>query len=440
MFFVYRFGPAFCFVLLALGMWLSSGNLTPYAATLPRPNHTDIQGNLLDSATAAQRAEQGERIYIVNYDHLLYHANYLMLKGEDFKYWHFNVVQRRILYYVLALPFMKLFGFHWGGFITTLLITLASVFYAYRYVKRSYGEPSGLLFLLLMCTYPGIMYWCGTSFAQVIIVPLCLVFFIQLRQYVEDPSNRRAWILTAVFGIGFLGYDLLAFFVPAVLLLFVYTKRWKHLLLIPLMLLPSFLLNVYYRNIGMPLINNNTETYRNIIYSYGDMTGEIFLRNLSLMPETLYYNYIDSQFWALGWLGLFVLLLTMVSQGFRFSPVSVALTVSMLAVLLFANMAPPYTGPWAIRGQWVARIYQPFFVVVVFAVVSLSAKSANRPWLRGTTVAAVLFAVLFNVAVIFSPALHYFGFVHAYAHFYRHAPTETMEDNIHRYGARPLGF
>lgn len=424
---------------MLVGMWVNTGNFTPYSATLQKPYVADYRGELIDSATYERKEAAHQKTYIVNYDHLLYQANYRMLRGDGREFWWFNYVHRRILYYLLAYPFMQWLGFFVGGFVVTAVITLLAVLYGRQYVRKKYGDESAFFFTLLMCTYPGITYWCGTAFSQVTVVPLCILFYVLMREYEQDPTHRKALWMSVIFGIGFLGYDLGAFFIPAAALLFCYKRRWVHLPLLLIMLAPSVLINMFYSYIDMNVMNANTNIYKNILTSYLNMDWNTFVANLKTVPEVLWRNYIDSQFVYLGWLGLLLLPLTALLRGKRWSASGIVLTLSILGIFMFNNMAPAYEG-WSIKGFWVARIYQPLFVVIVFAAVSLFAAAKGKPVYLNLLRVTVILVFAVNAFVVFGPIMGNFDMVTLYENFYQHSPHGTFEENIRRYGAKPLGF
>lgn len=67
-------------LLMLAGMWLCSGTMSLYGATIP-------QHSLIDPCR-----------YIVNIDHMHFEATYRMLQGQDLGLWSFSLVLRRILY------------------------------------------------------------------------------------------------------------------------------------------------------------------------------------------------------------------------------------------------------------------------------------------------------------------------------------------------------
>src|SRR4029077_9369055 len=89
--------------LLALAIWLSSGTMTPYASTFFRPIVSSPCG------------------YLYNVDHPQHEATFRMLDGQPPERWRGSLVLRRLLFPVVAYPFMKAAGFEVGGFIASVL-------------------------------------------------------------------------------------------------------------------------------------------------------------------------------------------------------------------------------------------------------------------------------------------------------------------------------
>jgi hypothetical protein len=123
----------------------------------------------------------------------------------------------------------------------------------------------------------------------------------------------------------------------------------------------------------------------------------------------------------------------------------ICLLISVALVFLFNNCAPPYDFRWQMRGTWIARLYQPMFVVLLFYCMrfyqAISIRKHSRPL---QTIMIVLFAatVFGNGLVALGPALNDPGRVSSwvYWNFYKHSPPGTMKMNLAKYGRRPWGF
>jgi hypothetical protein len=93
---------------MLLGIWCSTGTLSIYAATL-------------DPAVVQVEPTCG---YLVNIDHPHHRAPFLMLQGAPRESWTFSVVLRRLLYPLLAFPFVEKLGFEAGGLLCNVLLQI----------------------------------------------------------------------------------------------------------------------------------------------------------------------------------------------------------------------------------------------------------------------------------------------------------------------------
>jgi FtsH-binding integral membrane protein len=124
----------------------------------------------------------------------------------------------------------------------------------------------------------------------------------------------------------------------------------------------------------------------------------------------------------------------------KFSRIEAVITLSLLSFFLFNNMAPPYDG-WQMRGEWIARLYQPFFVVMVSYIARLYASSPKDSTSSRLTLLGCLIAFTFNAIVVFGPVTGIGPADRVYHNFYQHSPTPyRLYDNLRKYGKRPLGF
>src|SRR5439155_669281 len=131
------------------------------------------------------------------------------------------------------------------------------------------------------------------------------------------------------------------------------------------------------------------------------------------------------------------------TRRLKLTLVETAIILSVIAVFLFNNLAPPYPG-WQLRGDWVSRLYQPIFPVLIL----FSVRKVAQSWSLGSMakiVALTLFAgtVIANASVAFGPIMNNPYSSNLYYRFYKHpgssSPT-AMLDNLRKYGRRPRGF
>jgi hypothetical protein len=114
-----------------------------------------------------------------------------------------------------------------------------------------------------------------------------------------------------------------------------------------------------------------------------------------------------------------------------------ALLSAGLFLFLFMNAAPPYYG-WQMRGEWVARLFQPVFPAYLMAIARVTQQLAG-PRLR-LWVTVVVLAIVANGSIAFGPVLLNPIAAYTYHRFYMHSPPESLLINLRRFGRRPLGF
>lgn len=419
-------------VLLLVCSWLSSGTLAPYAATL-RPTLLAVLGPCE---------------YLYNCDHPHFAATFKFLEGAPRSSWEFSVVIRRILYPLLAFPFMKVLGFETGGFVANLVITVAAFVVFVVFVRRQIGDRAAISTMWLLATYPGIAYWIGLPYSYAWIVPGSLLAAILLSRL--STASRQSDVLGIGFllGIIFCGYDLLPFFLPAGWLLLARRKQYR---LIPSLtagvLAPVLLvLLVLDKAFGVPAMNSNTETYFKVFESFlsPDDFGA-WWKLLLHVPSVFIETFLFSNFTFIPLLFVAFALASFVLRGrIRMQSPELEIAVSVLLVFLINNLAPPYPG-WQLRGSWIARLYQPLFVsLVLFIAREVQAwsswgqgRGARAGWLA---LALVIAASAANATIVFGPAL---GFAHASLaddRFYGHSEPKWLKANLDQYGRRPLGF
>jgi hypothetical protein len=444
-------GGSLC--VLALAIWLSSGTMAPYAATLDEPRILEPCG------------------YLANIDYDTLRAPFLMLDGRPALYWDFSVVLRRVGFPLLAYPLMKLAGYDVGGFVASLLLNLAAVLWFSVFVRRAYGDRSAIVTHWILATYPGIPYWAGLPYCYTAIVPSCLVCAILLAKLEHAAEYAHVLLLALGIGTTFIAYDLLPFFVPAGVLILLLRpdlvgRRLRTLTVFCCAaILPTIISNLALKLFfGARLLNDNTSIYYNIIGAYYGLAAGLL--HLPRWP-TLRQPVMPPELAGLGWgellsrgprifiedylfgnflfLPIFVLALGSVLAWHRRLTVPLperSLAIAALAVFLFNNLAPPYPG-WQLRGMWIPRLYQPliaFFLLFIAGHTAMVPKALGRRWWRALVAGVVCLCVV-NASVAFGPILGNTVAAIIDQRFYKHAVDATaLVKNVKRYGRRPIGF
>lgn len=415
-------------LVLTLGIWVNTGTLAPLGATLEKPFVWEPCK------------------YLLNIDHFHYKASFLMLDGAPRDQWEFSVALRRILYFLLAYPLMKVLGFGAGGLVANVLISIGSLAVFWLALRRRWGEnvPFGVLWLL--ATYPGWFYWAGLPYSYAAIVPASLLCLIVLWRVEELDTWRQALLAGLALGVLFTAYDLLPFFGAAAVLLLLWRRRWMACAVLAVaQVVPTVLVSVILaRFYAVPFRNANTEAYFAILRSYlPPIDWQGWRSLLALLPKVFLDTYAFSNFLFLPI--LFVIGLAaarwLPRDGRPFRPAETSVFFAAVLLFLFNNIAPPYPG-WQLRGFWIARLYQPVLVAMISVLAGLyaNARLLPRP-VRVGSWAAILLTIALDSWVVFAPVLGQAepsGFV--YYRFYRHAPRPFYAENLRKYGARPIGF
>lgn len=416
-------------LVLVLAIWLSSGTMAPYGATLYAPLVLQPCG------------------YLVNSDHPHHKAVFLMLDGADKSQWGFSVVLRRVTFFVFALPFMKMWGYELGGFFASVLLHVASFLVFILFLRREIGEKAAVLGMWLLATYPGISYWAALPYSYAAIVPCSLLATILLWKLNNACELKRAVGFSLLLGVLFTAYDFLPIFGLAALLIVILNRRYVQAVPVLLaLILPHLISNQLLKEIyGVSFSNSNTDVYYYIVQSYLHRPDyERWVSLLADVPRVAIDNYFFSNFLFLPTLFGILVLVNLFRNRIRFNLVEKSIALSVFALFLFNNLAPPYEG-WQLRGDWVARMYQPVFTVLLLFVVRKYQQSAalGQTWKRSLFVLCTL-AILANASIAFGPMLDNPVASSLYYHFYKHPPamssSTAMSENLRKYGRRPLGF
>ncbi|MBN2355974.1 hypothetical protein JXO59_07660, partial [candidate division KSB1 bacterium] len=193
------------------------------------------------------------------------------------------------------------------------------------------------------------------------------------------------------------------------------------------------------------LRNNNTQVYAIILKSY------LFPKDLQKwfdllkgVPRTAIMNFFFSNFFCLPCFFVCVVLINLLVKHNRLTRPELIVMGNMALVFLFNNLAPAYEG-WQMRGEWMARLYQPIFIVLfMYSVRSYQAimrKSTNMA-LKWSVYGVFMLTLIGNGIVIFGPLLNnpFRLSSQVYWRFYQHSGPDSMQINLERYGRRPSGF
>jgi hypothetical protein len=400
---------------LVVAVWLSSGTMAPYAATWP--------GSIVTTPCH----------YLQNVDHAQFQATFAMLDGQPRAEWEWSVVLRRILFPLVAYPFMKLGGFDLGGFFASLLVQLAGLIVFARWMARRFSERAGVVAAWLIATWPGVTYWAALPYSYVAIVPASLALFALLCDLEEAPPRALARRALAA-GVLLTAYDLWPFFVPAAAWRLLRARRVRAgAAALALLAAPSLLVLAVMT--ALHASTRNQSMYAHVLAAYlhpGSLSA--WARAVAEAPSSLLACFFYGGLLFLP--ALFVVVATTTRAPLL--PFERALLGAGALVFAFNHLAPPYEG-WQLRGAWIARLYQPLFVV--FLAYAARVVASRPPAWRGIVVrVALVLALVADASVVLGPVarLPWADFV--YQRFYQQAPPGTMNENLRRWGRRPLGF
>lgn len=415
--------------IFCLAFWVNTGTLSPYAASHHLP-------------TVLPACE-----YLVNLDHEHFLATYRFMIGADSATWEWSVVLRRVLYPIIAYPFMDSLGYLIGGVVASFFIQLFSFLVFVRFVWRKIGSQAGLVAAGLLSTYPGTFYWSGLPYSYALIVPCSLLGFMVLSQLSEVSNLSSIAFLGLLLGVLFTGYDLLPYFGFAALLVLLMQRKFVGLPVVLIsMVLPSIAVGLVLKYLyGLNLANVNSNIYGQIINAYLDLpVWAEWWPLLASAPGILLHNFTYSNFIFLPLLFVLSYCIGRVGLSVRLNLVELSLLFAVFSVFLFNNLAPPYPGKWQLRGVWIARLYQPVFVV--FLIYSarvwqeISCRSGCGKILPSGVLLSITAAIVANGLITFGAYLAPAFASRAYYEFYQHSTPVALVNNIEKYGKRPLGF
>jgi hypothetical protein len=409
-------------LLLMLAIWLSSGTMAPYASTFFRPVVSTPCG------------------YLYNFDHPQHRAVFEMLDGQPPERWRGSLVLRRFLFPLVAYPFMKAAGFELGGFVASLVFHLAALVTLGIFLRRRHGEDAAVAGLWLFAVYPGVTYWAALPYANAAIVPASVGLYALCTRLDEETRAGRVTVLSAAMGLLFVAYDLAPFFGVAGILLMLRRRRFA---LLPIAavcmaagpLLASLVLKLAFH---VPWTNTNTALYGTVARAWLHPPGlGVWLRSLADFPLLAVRIFFTSNLLFLP--ALFLVLVALAREPL--TPAEGALSAAVALVFLFNNLAPPYEDRWQMRGDFIPRLYQPLFIVMLAYAARVVGGSWHGPRVRRRLVlVAATLAFVGNASIAFGPIgrVPWAGYV--YHRFYMHSGPETMDQELAKAGRRPLGF
>jgi hypothetical protein len=473
----YKIGLIASSITLFFVLWCSSGTLSPYALSAPDELAMN-QYTTVDADTWAAVIPGGREAlqcrYVANIDHGQFLATFLMVDGIDKSVWEGSVILRRVLYPILAYPFMKLMGFETGGFVANAFIHLAAFLLFVSFVRREIGQTAAVFAAWAVATFPGVAYFGGLPYSYAFILPGCLIIAILLWRLAEITEIKSIFFISLLLGIIFLGYDFLPIFGVAAFYILIRKRLYiGAVLAIMTMATPSMIFNLilkYYYEID--LINANTEMYKVIAFSYLGVFQNLFpalgidpnsptglflqenapfpdlgrwLEYLKLFPVFLLFNFVFSTFAYLS-VGFAIINLPKIfGQRLKLNSVEFGVLLAVFLIFAFNNLAPQYRTLLQFRGYGVARLYEPMFVVLILYIARKIQTLPELPLIKQRILLGVAsFVIIGNLITSFSTLLPNNWGLGIYGNFYLQGATtkktySDFKEQIRKYGRYPLG-
>jgi hypothetical protein len=174
-------------------------------------------------------------------------------------------------------------------------------------------------------------------------------------------------------------------------------------------------------------------------------TDGFTINMLSELPSaffTAFIVFLFSAHFALPILFMVLITLHLVWLRGKVLPQEVSLLISAILLFAFLNLGPAPEG-WQMRGDWIARLYQPLAVLYIFFVSRMlfEMEKKKSQFAFAVSYGSVTLTFLFHLVVVFGPIL---GFItpaqYVHHRFYRHAKPFALEHNLQVFGRRPLGI
>ena len=422
---------AFIFIIFC---WNATGTLAPYANT----SKASLTCTSCD--------------YLINVDHFNFLATFNLIDGKPKYTYENSVVLRRFLFPFLAYPFMKFLGFYYGGILASIIINFLVIFGFSVWIYRSVGKVAGLSTLLLLITMPGTFYWIGLPYSYTLIVPSTLVLY-----YLLSKISRTNRLISHVFyclliGLIFLAYDLWIFFLPALLMIFAF-QNWKRIWIAFVCLLPTFIWNYTLSSVfNITFSNSNTDIYSGLIDAYlifpqNHFDYSYFTSYLEKICTVLFSVgpkiFLYSNFIALPLLFLIGIVFNyFIKSHIHLLLIEKVILLSVVVVFLFINLTFKQPKGWNLSGDWIARLYQPVFVVYVayLARTTSALTSYFLPKIKYIYFYLASLAIAFNIYIMFGIWIESNFTSKVYYFFYKHSTQTAQIEMIRKYGKKPIGF
>ena len=413
------------FFVFALLAWLSSGTLSMNAISCIKPYISDCG-------------------YLLTIDQNYHFSLYRYLQGAE------NISPlflRRILYPTLTFPLTAYFQklhisnfYIYAGFITNLFVYLITFIFLYRYIFKKFSMKAANYTLLFLASFPPVHYYSGIPYFRNIIVPATLAIFLflflinkSLKQ--NSEKNWQIGILSLLIGILYLGYDLYLFFFPASLFIALRYKKIKALFIISFFSsLPLFFWLFSLKLQGYNLINGNSAVYKKTLFAYFNLKNyENYFATILNFPISLFQNFFYCSYIFLPLLFLYCLFKYRKKLDFS----SISILLSAFLFFAFVNLAPDFKAQFVMKGDWIARLYNPIFVIFLF----YSVKCFNSTKSKKERIPFYL-VIFFNTIIVLSPVLNFNSGNYIHTLFYKQTKMRhfAIKDNLDLWGRRPLGF
>lgn len=431
---VYWLSVGGALLLLLLMLYLNTGTLIPMALT----------------GLASVVPDTGY-VYSDDYHFVTGLANWLLGRADANEVDFFEA--RRILWNLLALPFHATLGVAKGTFVFNFLLYGSALLVFAWQGRRLFGARSTLWMLWLISTFPAVGYFGGLVAHYAIIVPACLMIALLLESFDATASVRKIVALSGCLGLLCLGYDLLPFVAPSIVILLLSYRRWKAIPpALAAAVMPLLLWVWYLQGLGIETLDTqNTRIYINPVVAWMNyFSWNGFWQSITALPAVLWTLILHSSFTFLPLLAGSLLLANLVTGRARLKVQELAIFVTGLALIAFPALTPSMPSAtqfgWMLNGNSllvVARFFLPLFLAyLLVAGRCLGALAGARAELRLPAYTLAIICILGNAWISAGLFLGNPGNFAAsrYEDFYGMHRASWVDPRLDYLGRRPFGF